>query len=53
MLFAFVFAFRIQFAAATAAVVYWLWPVACARYAESVRKSLSQCPWRQRPGASQ
>ena len=52
MLFAFVFAFRIQFAAATAAFVYWLWPVACARYAESVRKSLSQCPPRQRAASA-
>lgn len=38
-LFVFVFAFRIQFAAATAALTYWLAPLdVFARYAESVRK---------------
>ena len=52
MLFAFVFAFRIQFAAATAAFVYWLWPVACARYAESVRNSLPVRVLRQRAASA-
>lgn len=41
MLFAFVFALRIQLDAAMAALTYWLWPeFSCARYAERVRKSL-------------